>query len=170
MEATWMSPHPHLNTSGEDECRGTGLCPEGASEGAYESFLHPPMHFNLLFTISLHFSGGDSHFSSNIRIEMEETGEAFHKWQMIRNKAWGAFFFLLKDKYKREMYTCFRCAFKPSCVAFSSALTVKLSGSSLSRIWDSFNSDSSFFLMKDSTWCSVVPLFCEELNSGNNFP
>lgn len=33
-----------------------------------------------------------------------------------------------------EAGTCVRCAFRPSCVAFSRARTVKLSGSSLSRI------------------------------------
>lgn len=78
--------------------------------------------------------------------------------------------FSSKATCRRTLCTCFRCAFKPSCVAFSSALTVKLSGSSLSRIWDSFNSDSSFFLMKDSTWCSVVPLFWKELSNANDFP
>lgn len=120
-------------------------------------------HFSHHFAIDFHFSGIR-------RIEMEETGEAFHKWRVIRNKVWHAFSFLSKDKYKRDSCTCFRCTFKPSCVAFSSALTVKVSGSSLSRIWDSFNSDSSFFFMKDSTWCSVVPLFCKELSNGNYFP
>ena len=134
----------------------------------YLSYFHPcPSTFN---NFSHHFAIGDFHFSSKMRIEMQETGEAVHKWQMIRNRVWGPFFFLLKDKSKGELYTCFRCAFKPSCVAFSSALTVKLSGSSLSRIWDSFNNDSSFFLMKDSTWCSVVPLFCKELSNVNYFP
>lgn len=103
-------------------------------------------------------------------------GEKWKKLENFTNDKWSEtehealFFFLSKDKYKRELSTCFRCAFKPSCVAFSRALTVKLSGSSLSRIWDSFNSDSSFFLMKDSTWCSVVPLFCKELSNENYFP
>lgn len=54
--------------------------------------------------------------------------------------------------------TCLRFTLKLWCVAFSRALTVKLSGSSLSLIWDSFSRDSSFVLMKDSTWCWVAPL------------
>ena len=133
---------------------------------AFSCHFHPPP-----FNYSLHhFAIGDSYFSNNRKAEMEETGDTFHKWQMVGNDRGCAFFFLSKDKDEREQCTSFRCAFKPSCVAFSSALTVKLSGSSLSRIWDSFNRDSSFFLMKDSTWCSVVPLFCKELSNGNDFP
>lgn len=62
-----------------------------------------------------------------------------------------------------KVLTCFRLTFRPSCVAFSSALTVKLSGSSLSLICDSLSKDSSFFRINDSTWCSVVPLLCKGL-------
>lgn len=54
--------------------------------------------------------------------------------------------------------TCFRFTLKLWWVAFSRALTVKLSGSSLSLIWDSFSRDSSLVRMKDSTWCWVAPL------------
>lgn len=66
-------------------------------------------------------------------------------------------------KEKNHPPTCFRLTLKPSWVALSSALTVKLSGSSLSLIWDSFSRDSSFVLIKDSTWCSVAPLLWKAL-------
>lgn len=65
---------------------------------------------------------------------MEETGEAFQKETDDEKQSMRCFLFPVEDKHRRELHTCFRCAFKPSCVAFRSALTVKLSGSSLSRI------------------------------------
>lgn len=120
-----MSPQPHLSTCQTVTAGTWGFVPRIPVKQVHPHLC--PLSYYSLFLTS--FCRRRLSFSSNIRAEMEETGEAFQKETDDEKQSMRCFLFLSRTS------TGGNCIPAQVCICFMrntfrSALTVKLSGSS----------------------------------------